>query len=183
MVILSFQFTISLPFMELILKNWQYVALLVIILGVILVIALISAKKETLPYRKKKYLLNKSERNFFKAVAPKLPHEYVMYPQIVMSALLETKTAKKDFWQFQNKINKKIIDFVIFEKKFLEPILAIEYDGPTHQRYDRKQSDAFKNKVLQTVGIQLKHVVHSENMNYNAISHEINSILQEIKNT
>lgn len=166
--------------MELILENWRNILILVVI---IIIGASASIPKEKLPYEKKKYLLNISERTFFEAISERLPSQYVIYPQIVMSAIIETKTSKRDFWRYNNKINKKIIDFVIFEKKFLQPLLAIEYDGPTHEHRDRMESDKLKNEALGVAGIKIKRVTHSENLDYDMLSDAINSILKNNETT
>lgn len=165
--------------MDPILENWPYLLLLAAIgiIGLIVNIK-ICLKKERPPYKKKEYLLNISERRFFEAIAEKLPSQYVIYPQIVMSAILETTASGKDFWRFHNKINKKIIDFVVFEKRFLQPLLAIEYDGPTHHQRDRGESDAFKDEALEATGIKIIRVPHSENLDYEKWSNEINSKLK-----
>ena len=146
-----------------------------IILGI--VIAVFQHLKVKLPYKKKEFLLNISERKFFEAISEKLPSKYVIYPQIVLSAIIKTECSKRNFWFYQNKINKKIIDFVICEKRYNQPILAIEYDGPTHERYDRRKRDDFVNKALESAEIKIIHVKHSKNLNYDKVMADINNNL------
>jgi len=111
-----------------------------------------------------------------------IPAEYVVFPQIVLSNIVKVSSSRKEFWTYQNKINRKTIDFVIFEKQYLKPIVAIEYDGKTHNRSDRQERDAFVNRVLESVGIKSLHIRHQENINFEDIKNKINELLMPIKN-
>jgi len=114
-----------------------------------------------LPYKKKDFLLNIPERKFFEHVQSILPDAYVVFPQIVLSNIVSVDTDRKSFWKRQNKINKKTIDFVIFEKQYLKPVWAIEYDGKTHQRADRIERDNFVNATLTSAHIAILHYKHT----------------------
>ncbi len=67
---------------------------------------------------------------------------------------------------YRSKINKKIVDFVLFDKQNISPILVIELDDYTHQKPDRKKRDVFLNKVLDHCGIPILHTpsVHEEEL-------------------
>ena len=75
-----------------------------------------------LPYTRKEYLLNIPERKFFEQVISILPETYVIYPQVLLSSIISVHSDKKSFRKRQNKINRKTIDFVIFEKQYLKPV-------------------------------------------------------------
>jgi hypothetical protein len=79
-------------------------------------------KTEKLPFKKKDFLLNIPERKFFEHVEKILPDTHVVFPQIVLSNIVAVDSDRKSFWKRQNKINRKTIDFVIFEKQYLKPV-------------------------------------------------------------
>jgi hypothetical protein len=137
---------------------------------IIVIIAIVSKlldkkgilKEDNNVYVKKEFLLNIPERQFFEILQRLLPTDYVCYPQILLSNILSVKTAKNEFWKYQNKINRKTVDFVIFKKPYLQPILAIEYDGHTHDRPDRKTRDEFVNDVIHNSNLAIVHIKHGQ---------------------
>ena len=131
-----------------------------------------------LPYIKREFLLNIPERRFFEGLQSVIPNNYVVYPQVPLAVIVDTYTNKRNFWRYQNRINRKIIDFVIFERKYLRPVIAIEYDGATHLRADRIKRDAFVESVFNKVGIKIIRVKHGRYHNFNKIKIMILNNLQ-----
>lgn len=149
-----------------------------IIIGVIAILVELLSKKGKLKdigniFVKKDYLLNIPERNFFELLQRLLPVEYVCYPQIVLSSIVSVKTSKANFWKYQNQINRKILDFVIFTKQNLQPVMVIEYDGRTHDRRDRVERDNTVDNILKTAGINYIHIHHGDSNLENFINSEI----------
>jgi len=165
-------------------NNFLFLLFLIIVIVALKIITLklkdkSKIKKEHYPFRKKDFLLNISERKLFEALLQRMPINYVIYPQIKLNSIVQFSGENKLFRGYQNKIDRKTLDFVIFEKKYLKPILAIEYDGPTHSRKDRKTNDNFKNNVLAKAGIKLIRIKHSRNLDLdNIINTEILPSLQ-----
>ncbi|MCF6276918.1 MAG: DUF2726 domain-containing protein [Candidatus Magasanikbacteria bacterium] len=139
-------------------------------------------EEKTLPFKRKDFLLNIPERQFFERLQSIIPTEYIVFPQIVLSNIVKVSSSRKDFWTYQNKINRKTIDFVIFEKQYLKPIIAIEYNGKTHNRSDRQKRDEFVNRVLELVGIKSLHIKHQKNINFEEVKNKINELLILNKN-
>lgn len=141
--------------------------ILIIAIIIIAVIVFVFSKRwdysqtDILPYKRKEYLLNIPERKFFEQIQSILPEEYVIYPQVLLSSIIWVHGDKKSFRKRQNKINRKTIDFVIFERQYLKPIWAIEYDGKTHQKPDRAERDSFVDEVLQSAWISIHHHKHN----------------------
>jgi very-short-patch-repair endonuclease len=139
-------------------------------------------EKRSLPFKRKYFLLNIPERQFFEGLQQIVLAEYIVFPQIVLSNIVQVTATKKEFWTYQNKINRKTIDFVIFEKQYLKPIIAIEYDGKTHNRSDRQKRDNFVDKVLNSAGIKSLHITHQKNINFEEIKNKINELLAPTQN-
>jgi len=139
-------------------------------------------EEKVLPFRRKDFLLNIPERQFFEGLQQIIPAEYIVFPQIVLSNIIQVTSSKKEFWTYQNKINRKTIDFVIFEKQYLKPVIAIEYDGKTHNRSDRQERDDFVNMALESAGIKSLHVKHQKNINFEEVKNKINELLTPTEN-
>lgn len=106
--------------------------------------------------------MNIPERLFYEKLLKLIPSWYVVYPQVVLSSIVSVDSNRKAFRKWQNKINKKTIDFVIFKKPYIKPIAAIEYNGSTHKRKDRSQRDEFVNSVLSSAWISILHFRHKD---------------------
>lgn len=120
-------------------------------------------------YKRKEFLLNIPERRFFEELQQSLPSNFSVFPQVVLSSIICVNGSIKNFWTYQNKINRKTIDFVIFEKPYFKPVLAIEYDGKSHDGFKRKERDNFVNEALKSAGIKIIHVRHGENFDFQVI--------------
>ncbi len=141
------------------------------------VLSHIKQKDKGLPFERRNFLLNIPERHFFEKLQVIVPSEYVVFPQVLLSSIIKTSATRKEFWVFHNKINKKTVDFVIFEKQYLRPIVAIEYDGKTHDRKDRQLRDEFVNKALDLAGIKSIHIKHQKEIDFEEVKNKINSSL------
>lgn len=129
-------------------------------------------------YKRKEFLLNIPERKFFEHIQQIIPDKYVIFPQVVLSSIVNVNSSTRRFWTYRNKINKKTIDFVIFEKPYFKPVLAIEYDGKTHDRPDRRERDNFVRKTLKSAGIKIIHIKHSDNIDFEIIKEELNETIK-----
>ena len=162
--------------------------IVVVILGILFyffkdkIYIFLQSEEKNLPFRRKDFLLNIPERHFFEGLQQIIPAEYIVFPQIVLSNIVQVTSKRKEFWTYQNKINRKTIDFVIFEKQYLKPVIAIEYDGKTHNRSDRQERDDFVNKVLSSAGIKSLHIKHQKNINFEEVENKINELLTPTEN-
>lgn len=132
-----------------------------------------------LPYEKKEFLLNIPERKFFEGLQKIVSDKYFVFPQILLSSIIDTNAKGEERMAYWNKINKKTIDFVIFSKPYLTPLLGIEYDGKTHKESNRKSRDEFVNNVLNSSGIKCLHIDHKKNIDFMDIKNEIEKLLDE----
>lgn len=128
-------------------------------------------------FKKKDFLLNVPERKFFEWLQNIIPSGYVVFPQIVLSNIVQVSSAREYFWTYQNKINRKTIDFVIFETQYLKPVIAIEYDWKTHERADRKKRDKFVDEVVSSVWMKIIHIKHQTNVDLRSLKREIDQSL------
>ena len=118
-----------------------------------------SEKSEDLPYVLKGYLISKAERSFFGVLEQVTDSsKYYIFPQMLLSNIVDVEKGTKSPRGFRNKIDHKTIDFVLFDRNTISPVLAIELDDSSHDREDRQERDAFVDRVLAKVGLPLLHV-------------------------
>lgn len=115
-------------------------------------------KEIYLPYKKKSFLLTKTEYNFDKVLTEIVGDKYYIGRQVPLSSIVEVTSTYKPY---RSKIDKKTIDFVLFNKAGYTPHLAIELDDPSHFRWDRIKRDEFVQDVLSKAGIKLIRIQSS----------------------
>jgi len=118
-----------------------------------------SEKSEVLPYVLKRYLMSPAERSFFGVLEQVTDSsKYYIFPQMLLSNIVDVEKGTESPRGFRNKIDHKTIDFVLFDRNAISPVLAVELDDASHDREDRQERDAFVDHVLAKVGLPLLHV-------------------------
>lgn len=161
------------------------IVVVIVVLSLLLnsdILLILGIKKEQFPFKKKEFLLNVPERKFFEELKKIIPENYVVFPQVQLSSIVNVVCNRMNFWKYQNKINRKNIDFVIFEKPYYKPLIAIEYDGKTHDQPVRAERDLFVAKVLDSAGVKNFHVKHKQTINFEEIKDKIEEILFKPEN-
>lgn len=132
------------------------------------------------PYKRKDYLMNVSERKFFEELTKIIPNNYEVFPQVPLSRIVET-TKRTNSQGWRNKIDKKVVDYVIFELPYYKPVVVIEYDGKTHKYPSRVERDKAVDRILATAGISNFHIKHSNNIDFEEIKMKINQIVEGVE--
>jgi very-short-patch-repair endonuclease len=110
------------------------------------------------PYYKRSYFLSKAETSFFRVLQTVIKDSYHIFPQVSLKSLVGVKGRTGNYYGYWNKINKKVVDFVVFSKQEMMPLLVIELDDSSHQLPERSNRDAFLDKLLYGVGIKILHI-------------------------
>ncbi len=135
--------------------NW--IILLLIVVAVILVLLLVLKgrqqpdKDEEWPFYAKK-LLTQPEQVLYFRLTKALP-DVIVLAQVQLSRLLGVKKGN-NFQQWYNRINRMSADFVVC-KKDSSIVAVIELDDASHEREDRRQADAKKDRALGSAGIRI----------------------------
>jgi very-short-patch-repair endonuclease len=109
-------------------------------------------------YVKRKYLMTEAEHNFFKVLQEVVKDRYYIVPQVQLSKIVEVNKYEKLKQKYLNKIDRKSVDFVLFDKEYFTPQIVIELDDSSHLLPKAEKNDLFKNKVLERVGIKLVRI-------------------------
>ncbi len=110
-------------------------------------------KKIEFKYKKKDSILTKPEMDFYREISSVLSEKYVLLPQVHLSSILEHKIAGQNWKSALNHIQRKSVDFVIFEKQNLEPKIVIEVDDSSHEREDRIERDGIVKEIFELAGL------------------------------
>ncbi len=115
------------------------------------------------PFKKKRYLMTQTEYKFYEVLHEIIKDKFFIMPQVALSRIIEVQAglAKhgSDSWYANfSRINKKTVDFVVFDKIYLSPMLVIELDDYTHNYFSRKKRDEFLDNALNSAGLNILHV-------------------------
>lgn len=106
-------------------------------------------------YKKKDFLMSRAEHEFFDILVEVVGNQYYVFPQIHLSTILDNKVVGQNWRGAFRHIDEKSVDFVICDKAYIKPILAIELDDRTHEREDRKGRDGEVERILKESGLSL----------------------------
>jgi very-short-patch-repair endonuclease len=112
-------------------------------------------KKSAYNYRRKDFLMSRAEHEFFDILIGIIGNQYYIFPQIHLSTILDNKVVGQSWRGAFRHIDEKSVDFVICDKAYIKPLLAIELDDRTHERNDRKERDEEVERILNEAGLSL----------------------------
>jgi hypothetical protein len=128
---------------------------------------------ELLPYRLRDDFLSSAEASFFQVLKTMIGDRLVICPKVSLAELFFVP--RGDAYQtFQNKIDRKRIDFLLCEPRTLKPVFAIELDDSSHVRPDRQGRDAFVEEVFATAQLPLVRIPAQQAYN----THELIALFQ-----
>lgn len=120
-------------------------------------------------YVKKNYLMSIAEHNFFKVLKEAVKDKYYIVSQVQLSKIIEVNKYERNKRTYYNKIDRKSVDFVLFNKEYFTPYMVIELDDNSHMLQEREERDGFVDSILNRVGIKVVHIKTSNNYNLSHI--------------
>ncbi len=126
-------------------------------------------------YFLKKSLLNQYEMVLYKILEENLDKKYIVLPQINLQSIIETNSNKRNNELYRN------LDFVIFYRDSLKPILAIELNGLLHKedKYVKLRDESIK-RILNSAGLKLI-IITSEELRTLNIIEIFSKIIRKLK--
>ncbi len=112
--------------------------------------------EEAHAYRKRRMVMTSTETAFYRELERQIGKDFRIFPKMRIADVIETMHGSK-YYVNRNKILPKHLDFVICNA-WLQPILAIELNGPDHQRLERMHSDEQKRQALEEANMPLEIV-------------------------
>lgn len=105
-------------------------------------------------YRDKFELLNGVEQKLYWTLREAAP-ALVVFSQVSMSQVFHIDERTRDKRRKLNEVGKKSIDFLLCRADDMSIAVAIELNGRTHEKIERRLSDETKQRTLQEAGIPL----------------------------
>lgn len=102
-------------------------------------------------------VLTRAEQKFYASLKKVVGEKYQILIKTRLADIFKTKDGS-GYYAALNKITAKHIDFLLCEPDSFEPILGIELDGSSHKRSDRKDRDAFVNRLFEQAEMSLLRV-------------------------
>jgi len=140
--------------------------------------AFLEEKKIPYKYRRKDFLMSRAEHEFFNILVEVLENQYYIFPQIHLSDILDHKVVGQNWKGAFRHINEKSVDYVLCDKSYIKPLLAIELDDNSHQQERRKERDGEVERILGNAGIPLFRLKNHGNFNKEEIRR---SVLEKLK--
>lgn len=158
-----------------------------IIIGIIIVVAIAIAisrgsfagveEKAKYRYNHKNFFLTRAEHECYDALVEAVGVEYRIFAQVHLPTLVDHTVRGQDWRAALAHINRKSVDFVLCDKAYLSPKLAIELDDKSHQRPDRQERDHEVERILREAGIPLLRLENHGNFNPSDIARRVQESL------
>jgi hypothetical protein len=129
-------------------------------------------------YRKRDRLLTYQERRFyFNVLIREFSSEYAIFLKVRLGDLVSLVNEPDGRKAANNQVNCKHIDFVLCDKKSLEPIIAIELDDSSHHYPGHAERDRIKNEVCAGAGLPLYRLTARRDYPVNSIVQDIHRLI------
>ena len=112
---------------------------------------------EKLPYRLRDDFMSPAEASFFQVLKSLVGAGLVISPKVSLAELFYVPHGES-YQTYQNKIDRKRVDFLLCDPRTLKPAFAIELDDSSHARPDRQERDAFVDEVFTAAQLPLVHI-------------------------
>ena len=113
-------------------------------------------------YKTKQFFLTKPEHDCFDALEKAVGEQYYIFPQVKLDKFLDEHAKGQKWTAALRHINQKSVDFLLCDKVWLNPKLAIELDDSSHNRPDRIDRDLEVERILANAQFPLLRIVHSD---------------------
>lgn len=167
-----------------------------IIAGIIIAIAIVLAvfkaiveggdnnerEKPKYRYTRKQFFLTRAEHECYDALVLAVGNEYHVFAQVHLPTILDNKVKGQDWRAALAHINRKSVDFVLCDKAYISPKLAIELDDKSHEREDRIERDKEVERILEEAGLPLLRLENHGSFDSKSLSEQIISALNKEKN-
>ncbi len=130
-------------------------------------------------YGRKDFFMNRAEHEFFHVLIEVVGNSYYVFPQVHLSTILEHRVKGQDWRAAFRRINGKSVDFVICDKAYIKPLLAIELDGRSHDIESVRQRDADIEHIFERAELRLLRFANHGSPNREEVKRRISEALSK----
>lgn len=113
-------------------------------------------------YNSKQFFLTKPEHDCFDALTNAVGEQYYIFPQVKLDKFLDEHAKGQKWVAALRHINQKSVDFLLCDKIYLNPKLAIELDDSSHNSPTRQERDMEVERILIDAHFPLLRLTHSD---------------------
>lgn len=128
-------------------------------------------------FSKRASIMRKDERILYNILLSLYGNSYFIFPQIHLSELLDIKNDVKEHDNLFREIDHYSVDYAIFDKINIAPLLAIELNGGSHFIPTRKNRDKKVSNILLTAGIRFLTIPVQKTYDEDELKKQINPLL------
>lgn len=162
--------------------------MLYILAGLIIVVAAVvaflrggvggSEEKALYQYKRRNFFLTRAEHECYDALVEAVGQEYRIFAQVHLPTLVDNKVVGQNWRGAFRHISEKSVDFVLCDKAYISPKLAIELDDKTHERPERQERDREVERILRDAGVPLLRLENRGHFNPSELAQQIKTVLQ-----
>lgn len=153
------------PFIEWVLNSWNYAGKG----GVV--------SKTNFQYRTKQFFLTKIEQDFFEALNQAVGSEYHIFPHMALHTFLDEHIQGQNETHALRHINQLSADFILCDKVFLNPHLAVMIDSSSPDSSVQMAPDSDVERILRDASFPLLSLTQTDISNPEIIKQKIKSLL------
>ena len=129
-------------------------------------------------YRRSKSLFTFREREFFKALLEDVGSQYAVFAKVRLGDIIWLANEPENRKYHINQLLCKHFDFLLCEKGTYKPLLVIELDDSSHDKYEHHERDEFKDKVCEDIGLKLWRPRVQQDYPKDFIAAQVRSLIQ-----
>ena len=129
-------------------------------------------------YKRKPFFLSRAEHECHDALVQAVGKDYLIFAQVHLPTIVDHKVTGQNWRGAFSHINGKSVDFVLCDRAYIAPKLAIELDDQTHERSDRQDRDHEVERILKVAGVPLLRLGNHGRFDPNDLAVKIKTALE-----
>lgn len=134
--------------------------------------------EESSPYRLRPDYLSAIEKEFFQFLLRNFSGNYIVTTKVALTDIV-TVVKPNENVQFAQKIQKKVVDFLLLKATDLDPVLAIELDDPKQEAHG--STARLVDDVCAAAGLPILHIVMAPFFDIEPIQNKLDAIMVEAR--
>jgi very-short-patch-repair endonuclease len=128
-------------------------------------------------YKKRGFFMTRAEHECYDALIKAVGDRYYIFPQAHLPTFIDVRVKGQDWFSAFRHIDEKSVDFVLCDKAYLSPKLAIELDDKTHERPERKERDKEVERILKMANLPLLRLENHGHFDVQVLLNKIDPII------
>jgi hypothetical protein len=129
-------------------------------------------------YKRKDFLITRAEHKFYDVLISAVGHEYYVFAQVYLPLIVYPNVPKWSYRAARAHINRRSVDYVLCDKNYIRPRLAIELDDKSHEREDRMERDIEVERIFREAGMPLLRIENHGNFDAVKIAEQIKNAIK-----